>query len=631
MSFFLPSKRKYSASGVRFVRPRLESLEDRFLLSSSPTLEPGFNRIVSELGLMNVKEIVLPDGKILVGGTAFAKEFPGGYQPPGLLRPAILWPGQALFSLTRQIELVRFNADGSLDTSFGTGGMVSFQPGVSDTFEDFALQTDGDVVVVGTNSMHGFHYENQPSVVNGETLSFTIVEQDYEMLVARFTPDGVLDKSFNGNGDVITSGAGTDTYGMGVVIQGNGGIVVSGQYGTYTTAGLVARYNRDGTVDSSFNSGGTQPGIVTISLGSNTTYNEGGAPGLALESDGSIVVVFGLTSSELNVYRLNADGSYDFAFGSGGVATYPYPANTLPNFRALAVQPDGKIVVANDDVFGGLLLLRFDADGSLDTSFGHEGSVTVAGIGSYTQGWLWQITGGLVVQSEGRIVVARASEPVPATELGPELLKVFRFNADGSRDTSFGVDGEAESGFGPIPPDATLVALSASAALTPGGSVVAVGSIESVSFLSGPMFEPFQLMLVDYGDQPARTPPAIPLPVSAPTPAPVASTGRLLRAVSEPLASGVGTASDAVFQSLAAGTRLQHLATIGSRPAVGPPTAPPPAPSLPTPLPVASTSQTSAVARTSGGGGETVAADDVFNLTGGPEREFVLTLAGTEE
>src|SRR5579883_400304 len=146
------SKRR---SGVRtrgYARPQLETLEDRFLLSGSGALGGSANQVLAPLGLNNIQEIVLPDGRILVGGTAAGHRPSLPELPPDMryLFPERIDPR----GFYTEIELVRFNADGSLDATFGNDGVVTFQPGNSDVFSNFALDPNGDVVVVGTNSFN---------------------------------------------------------------------------------------------------------------------------------------------------------------------------------------------------------------------------------------------------------------------------------------------------------------------------------------------------------------------------------------------------------------------------------------------------------------------------------------------
>ncbi len=144
-----PSRSSYS----RYVRPRLEALEDRFLPSGSP-VGPIVTQTISSLNLQNgypQQELVLPDGKILLG-----MSFLDGFQavPMANSNPANSGPIVNLLNMRwigflnmTGIELVRLNADGTPDTSFGNGGVLQLKPDLSDYFEGFAIQPDGQVIV----------------------------------------------------------------------------------------------------------------------------------------------------------------------------------------------------------------------------------------------------------------------------------------------------------------------------------------------------------------------------------------------------------------------------------------------------------------------------------------------------
>jgi uncharacterized delta-60 repeat protein len=175
-------------------------------------------------------------------------------------------------------DLIGYNADGSLNTSFGSGGFVRQQPASSGDFsqgiETAALYptagtaNDGKIVMVGTGSP-----------VSGQPL---------EWLVRRYNTNGTLDSTFGNGGTVFTSGA--PYYAFGVVIQPDGKIVTSGRS---ATAQAVERFNSDGSLDSTFGTGG----IVTTSIG--TSNNQGWDA--ALQSNGDIVVAgFAPSGSKIN-------------------------------------------------------------------------------------------------------------------------------------------------------------------------------------------------------------------------------------------------------------------------------------------------------------------------------------------
>ncbi len=245
------------------------------------------------------------------------------------------------------VLLARYNPDGSLDPTFGSGGMATTV--FTSTASNFkaaasgvALQADGKFVVEGFQSW---------STATG------IVKQG---MVLRYNADGSLDTTF-GNGGVVTTvlpfGSTQNTGFMGVAIYRNAGtandgkILVTGYVHTVTSSGqgvtewAVVRYNPDGTLDTSFGSG---TGYAIIS-DPKFTYPDDTSRAVAIDSDGKAIIVgsawaYGapLSPSYLQVARLNVDGSLDATFGNGGLVA----TAGAGWFSAVAVQPDGKIIAA---------------------------------------------------------------------------------------------------------------------------------------------------------------------------------------------------------------------------------------------------------------------------------------------
>src|SRR5213078_3530124 len=188
--------------------------------------------------------------------------------------------------------------DGDLDPTFGTEGKVLTDFDHStDIAHAVAIQADGKLIVVGTT-----YQDNDFS------------SEDFA--VARYNPDGTLDKTFGAGGKVQTDFPGLAAVASSVVIQPDGKIVVAGgAFPLFTFLGdfKVVRYNPNGSLDTSFGDGG----IVT------TTFPEGSyAFALALQSDGKIIAV-GSANSPVNYYdfaaaRYLANGTLDSTFGTGG-------------------------------------------------------------------------------------------------------------------------------------------------------------------------------------------------------------------------------------------------------------------------------------------------------------------------
>jgi uncharacterized delta-60 repeat protein len=324
--------------------------------------------------------LIQPDGKIIaVGGTT-----------------SITKSGQVSFG----VGLVRYNTDGSLDTSFGNAGKATIGPGVGTNFIHAALYptegtaNDGKIVVGGLSS--GF-------------------------AIARFNANGTLDTSFGSHGIATAPFAATNNYDVFLeVIQPDGKIVALGQTADITQ-GELARFNPDGSLDTTFGQGGMVTGPVADPWS------------LLLQPDGKLVMV-GVTygATELELARYDPDGTLDTSFGSSGIVTN----SSFSAAYAGAIYPvagtanDGKIVV--DGQGSGLELARYNPDGSLDSSFGRGGMITAptGQIGAY-----YDNTEGVVIQSDGRIVVSGTGEPHPT------YFATARYNTDGSLDSTFGSGG----------------------------------------------------------------------------------------------------------------------------------------------------------------------------------------------
>jgi uncharacterized delta-60 repeat protein len=299
--------------------------------------------------------------------------------------------------------LARYNADGSLDASFGGGGRVTTDFGSSDAASALAIQSDGKIVVAGRGGGGDF-------------------------ALARYNADGSLDASFGSGGRVTTNFGGFDSA-LGVALQADGRIVAAGGGGPGSDFAL-ARYDAGGSLDTSFGSGGT----VTT----NVTAFEA-ATAVAVQADGKIVTTGSTFSSgfqQFALVRYNADGSLDSGFGAGGIVTTDFGLGS--GFGgALVVQSDGRIVAAGR-AGTDLLVARYNADGSPDASFGSGGKVTTD-----FGGTLFDAAFGVAVQSNGKILAAGTPFGGPSPDFA-----LARYNADGSLDATFGSAGKVTTDFG---------------------------------------------------------------------------------------------------------------------------------------------------------------------------------------
>ncbi len=263
--------------------------------------------------------------------------------------------------------LARYNPDGSLDTSFsGDGKQTTSFGGHADGAAAVALQADGKIVAVG-------------HVFSGD------------FAITRYNPDGSLDPSFSGDGKQTTEFGGSDLA-MGVAIQGNGRIVVVGRGGTTNlgaTDFAIARYNANGSLDNTFSGDGKQ----TTDFGG----AEERATGVALQADGKIVAV-GQGASGGNygfaLARYNANGSLDPSFSGDGKQTTDFAGFDSAN--GVAVRADGKIVAGGETGSGNFALARYNANGSPDTTFSGDGKQTTD-FGGFDQGNGLGLQGGKAV------------------------------------------------------------------------------------------------------------------------------------------------------------------------------------------------------------------------------------------
>lgn len=291
-------------------------------------------------------------------------------------------------------------APGDLDPTFGNGGRVYSLPteiyaysGIS----DMVLQPDGKIVVSGFDQS--------------------------SLMLARYLPNGQPDTTFGVGGKVLTSLIGSGGYSSGndVVLQSDGKIVVIGNvYGLPNS--YVARYLPSGTLDPTFSG----DGIQMIDNAGPGDWG-GSLDDVAVQQDGKIVV---LTSSSqgFTVVRLNSDGAYDGTFGTNGRVTTSFRAVNLPS--AVAIQPDGKIVVAGGSGDGvvhetqSFVLARFNTNGSVDTSFGNLGKVI-------TSVHYSNRPADIVLQADNKLVVVGTSSDGV----------LMRFQPNGAFDLSFGESG----------------------------------------------------------------------------------------------------------------------------------------------------------------------------------------------
>jgi uncharacterized delta-60 repeat protein len=292
-------------------------------------------------------------------------------------------------------SLLRYNVDGSLDTSFsGDGKLATAFGGSMECALSVVEQSDHKILAVG-QSYNGI---------------------DYVLALARYNPDGTLDADFGG-GDGKVSG---DICPVSVSLQSDGKILVAGNdlFGHLA----IARFNSDGTPDSSLGGGS---GIVS------SGGVQGRGTGVAELSNGNILVtgsVWNGFNTDFALARLTSSGTLDTSFGINGTVITDFN-NGEERCQSMAVQSDGKILLSGFRTNGAnsdFALARYNVNGSLDTSFGGGDGKIVTDLGVYDQGY------SMTVQSDGKIIVSGHSDAE---------IALVRYTVDGSLDTTFSNDG----------------------------------------------------------------------------------------------------------------------------------------------------------------------------------------------
>jgi len=297
-----------------------------------------------------------PDGKIVAAGYAYNASYP-------------------------DLALARYNSDGSLDTSFGTNGKVTTAIGSTyDQANAVVIQPDGKIVAAG--------YTAQP-----------VTGADFALV--RYNSDGTLDTTFGTNGTVTTIIGPDDDFVNGIVLAPDGDIVVAGKASNGSNNDFaLARYELDGSLDTTFDG----DGMLTAVVGSGDDF----ASSVVITPDGDIVAAgqaFNGTNDDFALVRTSPNGTLDTSFdGDGKVMTAIGSSSDFA--RAAAVQPDGRIVAAGAAAISGkydVALARYRPDGTLDVTFHTDGKATTP-VGANDD-----IANAMAIQPDGKIVVAGAA------------------------------------------------------------------------------------------------------------------------------------------------------------------------------------------------------------------------------
>ncbi|NNE65752.1 MAG: hypothetical protein HKN33_04225 [Pyrinomonadaceae bacterium] len=365
-----------------------DSFSGNGLLRSNPHTGSTERGLVSEIKRLS-------DGSYLVAGTAAGAS-------------------SGVMVMTVQ----KLNPDGSPDTSFGGGdGVFAFQPNARGSAGSaMAMQSDGKIVVAGYSFI-----ETHPGREN--------IRRE---TVIRLNSNGTLDTSFGVNGARVRQHVnesnvdlGNEAFAIGILPDGR--IVTGGQFivGAQSQDPCHDQARRCSTL-SIYDSNGAQTVNKTYDIGGYPEAREGISE-LEVVSGGRIVA--GIIGS-FSLVRFNADGTIDTSFGTAGlIRNWDFFGRTSNSIEGIEIQPGGKILATGRTVdinqANGLITARFNSDGGLDTSYGTGGKTPV-----------------FAAQS-GRMLTGRDSLTLPDGKIivGGMPGKMIRLNADGTADSTFGING----------------------------------------------------------------------------------------------------------------------------------------------------------------------------------------------
>lgn len=379
---------------------------------------------------------VQPDGKVLVAGTA------NGFD-------------------ANHFGLLRYHADGSLDTSFGAAGRVSTVfPDVWASVNDMAVQADGKIVVVGDvyskmalarylpngalDSSFGDNGLVVSDYASGKESALSLAlradgkilvvgyvgyvgaggdDTALDTLVAQYNTDGSPDNAFGYKGRTVYAFSALRDFANALVLQPDGKILIGGLSESTTTASpedfLLARFNSDGSLDNTF--GALQQGFVKTSM---SNYDDR-IVDVALQSDGKIVVVGQVQDTPTHyasmLARYTTAGVLDLGFATSGKKMLSNGSGEFALAEHLLIQAGDKIVVG---YHGGFALSRHSANGVNDSSFGTGGLVSATAVSPFS-GY------GLAEDASGRLLMTGRYGY-------KSTMATARFNTNGSLDNTFG-------------------------------------------------------------------------------------------------------------------------------------------------------------------------------------------------
>jgi uncharacterized delta-60 repeat protein len=277
----------------------------------------------------------------------------------------------------------KFNADGNLDTSFGTNGYFELSSNTTTV-----LQPESNY------SMVELEVQNDNKIVSSGRRE-SIAASTF--CISRMNPNGGLDTTFNGTGFLEVSFDNSVSRGNCMKLQSDGKILVGGYSGNSSEFFSILRLNSNGTLDNSF---GTLGKVQTLMMGQSLPYS------IALQSDGKILmggyVLNNPYGYDFALVRYLSNGTLDTSFGTNGIVVTTISAIFSDSIRKVLVQNDGRIIVvgnyADSSGESRVAMVRYLNNGAIDTSFAANG-IYIADFYSATYDAALQIDNKIVLSS----------------------------------------------------------------------------------------------------------------------------------------------------------------------------------------------------------------------------------------
>lgn len=322
--------------------------------------------------------VVQSDGKIVISGQAETPASPAPFD-----------------SRDVDVYAVRFNADGTLDTTYG--GPNSPDPAVPGVARINMTDGDADANTLLSDNAWGSLINPDDTVVieasRGTDIAAQPAKVDRDLAMIKLTTDGALDTSFNGGAGGVDGISIAGNTVAGTILNDNarrpkltsGGRIVAASYGSATgvpNTPAVYRFEPDGALDTSYGGDGIGTGAP---LGPAPAFSE--AYDVAIqEGERYILTGYGNTglpgsSVDMVTYRFKANGDLDPSYGTNGVTRYDAGIGQEDRGRDINVTSEGRIVIAGSssqgpgDLIAAIYLLR--PNGKLETSFGVGGALKV--------------------------------------------------------------------------------------------------------------------------------------------------------------------------------------------------------------------------------------------------------------